>query len=81
MESQSQSLNKKCILPELLVPAGNATVLKYALEYGADAVYIGGKKFNLRSFGGNFSIKELKEAVDYTHDKNKKVYITLNSII
>ncbi|MDD3520773.1 MAG: U32 family peptidase, partial [Actinomycetota bacterium] len=41
----------------------------------------GGKKFNLRSFGGNFSIKELKEAVDYTHDKNKKVYITLNSII
>ncbi|MCL5073979.1 MAG: U32 family peptidase [Actinobacteria bacterium] len=55
--------------------------LKYAVEYGADAVYIGGKKFNLRSLGDNFSVSELEEAVAYCHSKNVKVYITLNSVI
>jgi len=81
MESQFQLSDKEYKLPELLVPAGNISVLKYALEYGADAVYIGGRKFNLRSFGSNFSISELEEAVKYSHDKNKKVYLTLNSVI
>jgi len=68
-------------IPELLVPAGNIKTLKYAVEYGADAVYIGGKKFNLRSLGDNFSVSELEEAVAYCHSKNVKAYITLNSVI
>jgi U32 family peptidase len=67
--------------PELLVPAGNMKTLKYAIAYGADAVYIGGKLFNLRNFGQNFSIPELKEATSYCHERNVKTYITLNSII
>ena len=71
--------NKK--IPELLVPAGNMKTLKYAVAYGADAVYLGGKLFNLRSFGDNFSIPELEEAIFYCHSKNVKVYITLNSVI
>ena len=71
--------NKK--IPELLVPAGNIKTLKYAVAYGADAIYIGGKLFNLRSFGENFSITELEEAVLFCHEKNVKTYITLNSII
>ncbi|MCL5771053.1 MAG: U32 family peptidase [Actinobacteria bacterium] len=74
-------MNKTKKMPELLVPAGNLKTLKYAVEYGADAVYIGGKKFNLRSLGNNFSVGELEEAVNYCHDKNVKAYITLNSII
>jgi U32 family peptidase len=69
------------IIPELLVPAGNMKTLKYAAAYGADAIYIGGKLFNLRSFGENFSISELEEAVSYCHKENIKTYITLNSII
>lgn len=68
-------------IPELLVPAGNIKTLKYAVEYGADAVYIGGKKFNLRSLGDNFSVAELEEAVDYCHLRKVKTYITLNSVI
>lgn len=81
MEFRSQSLKKTNRLPELLVPAGNLTTLKYALEFGADAVYIGGKKFNLRSYGSNFDHDDLKNAVNYTHEKNKKIYLTLNSVI
>lgn len=71
--------NKK--IPELLVPAGNLKTLKYAVEYGADAVYIGGKKFNLRSLGDNFSVSELEEAAAYCHARKVKTYLTLNSII
>jgi putative protease len=74
-------MNKSKKIPELLVPAGNIKTLKYAVAYGADAVYIGGKLFNLRSFGDNFSISELEEAATYCHNKNVKTYITLNSII
>ncbi len=81
MVFQSQLIKKINKLPELLVPAGNLTTLKFALEYGADAVYVGGKEFNLRSFGSNFSQKDLEKAVKYTHDKDKKIYITLNSVI
>ena len=71
--------NKK--IPELLVPAGNLKTLKYAVEYGADAVYIGGKKFNLRSLGNNFSVSELEEAAAYCHARKVKTYLTLHSII
>ena len=64
--------------PELLAPAGNMEKLKMALIYGADAVYLGGKAFGLRAFGGNFDYDELKEAVDFAHRLGKKVYVTVN---
>lgn len=63
---------------ELLAPAGNFSKLKTALYYGADAVYVGGKAFSLRAFSDNFSNEELKEAVLYTHNLNKKIYVTVN---
>ena len=63
---------------ELLAPAGNLEKLKIALIYGADAVYVGGKKFGLRAFGGNFNDEELKTGVDFAHSMNRKVYVTVN---
>ena len=68
-------------IPELCVPAGNLNILKYAVAYGADAVYIGGGRFNLRSMGDNFTVDELLQAVEYAHSQNKKVYLTLNAVI
>jgi len=68
-------------IPELLVPANNLNILKYAVNYGADAVYVGGKEFNLRSIRGNFSIEELEEGVRYAHRYGVKLYFTLNSIV
>ncbi|MBN1298437.1 MAG: U32 family peptidase [Actinobacteria bacterium] len=73
--------NNKFNIPELCVPAGNLNILKYAVAYGADAVYIGGSRYNLRSFGENFSITEFKKAVTYAHERNVKIYLTLNAII
>ena len=64
--------------PELLAPAGNMEKLKMALLYGADAVYLGGKAFGLRAFGGNFTNEELQEAVDFAHKLGKKIYVTVN---
>lgn len=64
--------------PELLAPAGDMERLKIALTYGADAVYVGGDLFSLRANAINFSIEELKEAVEYTHKLNKKIYVTVN---
>ena len=63
---------------ELLAPAGNFEKLKTALCFGADAVYLGGKSFSLRSFSDNFGKEELKEAVEYAHVRGKKVYVTAN---
>ena len=63
---------------ELLAPAGNLEKLEIAIHYGADAVYIGGKEFNLRNFSGNFSLEEIKQAVAYAHDHSVKVYVTVN---
>lgn len=64
--------------PELLAPCGNFSKLKTALYYGADAVYVGGKAFSLRTFADNFTIDELRDAVKYTHDREKRIYITAN---
>lgn len=64
--------------PELLAPAGNMEKLKMALLYGADAVYLGGKSFGLRAFGGNFSRQELAEAMAFAHNLGKRVYVTVN---
>ena len=66
---------KKC---ELLAPAGNFEKLKTALYFGADAVYLGGKSFSLRSFSDNFDSDGLKSAVAYAHERGKKVYVTAN---
>ena len=63
---------------ELLAPAGNFQKLKCALYFGADAAYIGGKDFSLRSFADNFTREEMAEAVKYAHALGKKVYVTVN---
>lgn len=63
---------------ELLVPAGSLEVLKVSVDYGADAVYIGGQAYGLRAKADNFSIEEMKKAVKYAHAKNAKVYVTAN---
>jgi len=65
---------------ELLSPAGDLEKLKYALMYGADAVYIGGREYSLRANAKNFSREEIKEAVDYAHNLKKKVYVTVNIV-
>jgi putative protease len=64
--------------PELLAPAGDLERLKWAIDYGADAVYLGGKEFSLRSNAKNFSLEEIKEGCEYAHARNKKVYVTVN---
>jgi len=63
---------------ELLAPVGNAEKLEIAIHYGADAVYLGGKAFSLRNFSGNFSLAEMRSAVELAHKHNVKVYITCN---
>ncbi|MCI8545256.1 MAG: U32 family peptidase [Bacilli bacterium] len=64
--------------PELLAPAGSLEKLKFALLYGADAVYLGGTMFGLRANASNFTLEELKEGVEFAHDLHKKVYVTVN---
>ena len=66
---------------ELLAPAGDLDRLKIALIYGADAVYIGGKKLSLRSAASNFSLEEIKEGVEFAHERNKKVYVACNMVM
>lgn len=63
---------------ELLAPAGNFVKMKAAFKYGADAVYAGGTNFSLRERSGNFSLTEMREAVDYAHALDKKFYVALN---
>ncbi len=65
---------------ELLAPAGNMEKLKTAIYFGADAVYVAGKKFGLRAFAGNFDEKELQQATQYVHENNKKIYVTVNIV-
>lgn len=64
--------------PEILAPAGNLEKLKIAIDFGADAVYLGGGKLNLRAFSNNFTNEEMEEGIKYCHDRGKKVYVTLN---
>ena len=65
---------------ELLSPAGDLDRLKFAFMYGADAVYIGGVNYSLRANAKNFNNEEIKEAVNYAHNLNKKVYVTVNIV-
>ena len=72
--------NKYIKRPELLSPAGNFEKLKAALLYGADAVYLAGQCFGMRSAADNFTVEELYEAAKYTHERGKKLYLTLNTM-
>ncbi len=67
-------------MPELLSPAGNFEKLRSALLYGADAVYLAGQRFGMRSQAGNFTVDEIYDAVKLAHGMNKKVYLTLNTM-
>lgn len=64
--------------PELLVPASSLEVLKIAVVFGADAVYIGGEAFGLRAKAKNFSLEEMREGVEFAHAHGVKVYVTAN---
>lgn len=64
--------------PEILAPASNLEVLKTAIRYGADAVYIGGEMYGLRAKAKNFSLEDIKEGIDFAHANGKKVYVTAN---
>ncbi len=64
--------------PEILAPANSLEVLKTAVEYGADAVYIGGEMYGLRAKAKNFSAEDMKKGIEYAHSQGKKVYVTAN---
>ena len=64
--------------PELLVPASSLEVLKVAVIFGADAVYIGGEAFGLRAKAKNFSLEEMAEGIRFAHERGAKVYVTAN---
>ena len=66
--------------PELLSPAGDWEKLKMAVAYGADAVYLAGTAFGMRSFAGNFTDEELPRAVKHAHDRGVKVHVTVNTM-
>lgn len=65
---------------ELLAPAGDLEKLKTAIDYGADAVYLGGENFGLRTASKNFTIEKMEEGVKYAHERGKKVHVTLNIV-
>ena len=65
---------------ELLAPAGDLERLKWACLYGADAIYLGGENYSLRSNAKNFTLDEIKEGVEYAHKRNVKVYVTVNIV-
>ncbi|MDO4473891.1 MAG: U32 family peptidase [Eubacteriales bacterium] len=64
--------------PELLIPASSLEVLKTAVIFGADAVYIGGEAFGLRAKAKNFSMEEMREGIHFAHEHDVKVYVTVN---
>ena len=64
--------------PELLIPASSLEVLKTAVVFGADAVYIGGESFGLRAKAKNFSMEDMKEGIRFAHEHGAKVHVTVN---
>jgi putative protease len=76
--NNSSSKSYQPVIPELLAPAGNYEKLVTAVQYGADAVYLGGKNFSLRAKAGNFSLETMAEGVAYAHNNGVKVYVTAN---
>ena len=68
-------------IPELLAPAGSPEALKAAIDAGADAVYLSGKKFGARQYATNFGMAQIQEAVNYAHLRGVKIYVTVNTLI
>lgn len=66
---------------ELLAPAGDLERLKWAIDYGADAVYLGGPSLGLRANAKNFTFEEIEEGVKYAHERGKRVFVTLNIVL
>ena len=66
--------------PEILAPAGDMEKLQMAVLYGADAVYLAGTSFGMRSFAGNFAPEELPKAVKFAHDHGVRVHVTVNTM-
>ena len=75
---RSEGKRVRLAKPELLAPAGSLEKLKFAVRYGADAVYIGGQKYGLRSGAGNFSIEEMREGVRFASQYGAKIFVTTN---
>ena len=73
-----QQHTRKLAKPELLAPAGSLEKLKFAVRYGADAVYIGGQKYGLRSGADNFSFEEMRQGVDFASRYGAKIYVAAN---
>ena len=73
-------MNQTIKKPELLAPAGDLERLQAALDYGADAVYLAGKAFGMRSAPSNFTNEDLREGVRRAHAKGVKVYVTCNTL-
>lgn len=74
-------MKRKTQLPELLAPAGSFECLIAAIRGGADAIYVGGKRFGARAYAKNFDIDELGRAVTYAHLHGRKIYVTINTLI
>ncbi len=66
--------------PELLAPAGNLERLQFAVLYGADAVYVGGDMYTMRTSPKNFTVEQLQKGVEFAHSHGKKVYLTMNTV-
>ena len=66
---------------EIVSPGGNFEKMRFALMYGADAVYFGGEEFNLRDKAGNFSFDEIKKGVDLCHSSGAKAFFLLNAFL
>ena len=66
--------------PEILSPAGNPEKLRFAVDYGADAVYCALRDFGMRAASDNFTPEELSEGIEYAHSHGAKVYLTLNTM-
>ena len=75
------SFVKRGNLPELLAPAGSFEHLKAAVAAGADAIYVGGSSFGARAYAKNFSEEELLHAIRMAHLYEKKVYMTVNTLV
>jgi putative protease len=75
---RSMGKRQRLAKPELLAPAGSLEKLKFAVHYGADAVYIGGQKYGLRSNADNFSFEEMREGVQFAAKYGAKVFVATN---
>ena len=80
LEKVENRTNNKIKKPELLAPAGNLEKLKIAVHYGADAVFLGGQAYGLRSNADNFTLEEINEGVTFAQQYGAKIYVTTNII-